>query len=158
MIRLVAFFVLYPLTGAMILVEIHRDAFYRPSSLQIFIRNDSLLSNSSMQSCAWRCVQDRDCRTAVYFNVAQNCSLFSEFCHLGTFPPSGIERASVICYRKDQGRRFLFSREPCCRSSLLVPMTTYASTPAQTPTSEPIRPITCNVSMHFVTDSDSFFF
>ena len=44
MIRLVAFILLYPVIQAIILVEIHRDAFYRPSSPQAFIRNDSLLS------------------------------------------------------------------------------------------------------------------
>ena len=114
MIRLVAFILLYPVIQAIILVEIHRDAFYRPSSSQAFIRNDSLSSGASIQTCTWLCVQDRDCRTAVYFNNVRRCSLFSEFCRDGNFQPSGIKRASVICYRNDQGRIFLLSREPCC--------------------------------------------
>ena len=89
--------------NALVTVQIHRNAFYRPLSSCALIRNASLPNDASIQSCIWECVYEYNCQTAVYFNDEKICSIFVELCETGSIQSSG-NRASVICYRKNHDK------------------------------------------------------
>ena len=94
---------LLPLINSLIIVKIHRNAFYHPNSSCAFIRNTSLSNDPSTQSCIWECVYEHDCQTAVYFHDENICSMFTELCSIGSIEPAGTVQASVICNRKNHG-------------------------------------------------------
>ena len=89
--------------NAIVITEIHRSAIYQSISSCTFLRNASWTTDASIQSCIWECVYENNCQTAVYFNNEKVCSMFAEFCKLGSIQSSGNVRASVICYQKTQG-------------------------------------------------------
>jgi hypothetical protein len=96
-------YIFLPLINALVIVKIHRSAIYHPASSCAFLGNASLPTDASIQSCIWECVHKDNCQTAVYFNNEQCCSMFTEFCQSDSIQPSGNVRASVICYKKNQG-------------------------------------------------------
>jgi hypothetical protein len=89
---------------AIVITEIHRSAIYYPNSTCAFLGNVTLLTDASIQSCIWECVNKDNCQTAVFYKVEKFCSMFSESCELGTIQPSGNVSASTICYQKKQGK------------------------------------------------------
>jgi len=96
-------YIFLPLINALVIVKIHRSAIYHPASSCVFLGNASLPTDASIQSCIWECVHEDNCQTAVYFNDEQSCSMFTEFCQSDSIQPSENVRASVICYKKNQG-------------------------------------------------------
>jgi hypothetical protein len=92
-----------PLIDTVVIVRIHRSAVYDPVSSCAFLRNVSLSTDASIQSCIWECVHEDKCQTAVYISSDKNCSMFGEVCKSDRIQPSGVVQASVICYRKNQG-------------------------------------------------------
>ena len=97
----------FPLIHALVVVEIHRSSFYQPLSPCTFIRNASWTTEASLQSCIWKCVQEHQCQTAVYFNHEKNCSMFTEFYRSGSIQSFAGVQASVICHRKNHGKHGL---------------------------------------------------
>ena len=96
-----------PLINAFITTQIHRNAIYRHPSPCAFLGNISLPSyDASLHSCIWKCVNEYDCQTAIYFKDGNICSMFAELCESGSIESSGTVLASVICYRKDHGIQF----------------------------------------------------
>ena len=90
--------------NAIVITQIHRSALYHPVSSCAFIRNASWVTDESIQSCIWECVNEANCQTAIYFFDEKICSMFAEHCLTGSIQSSGTIRASVICYRKSQGK------------------------------------------------------
>ena len=94
---------LFPMINGFAIVKIHQSAVYRPVSPCAFIRNVSISTDGSIQSCAWECIHQNECQTAVYFSDTNICSLFIESCKDNGIQPSGNTPASVICYPKNHG-------------------------------------------------------
>ena len=89
-------FRLLPVINAWSIVKIHRNAVYHPHSWCSFLSNASLADDASLQTCIRRCTQQLHCRTVVFHNDGQNCSMFAELVRLGHIVSSGDVRASVI--------------------------------------------------------------
>ncbi|UJR34720.1 hypothetical protein I4U23_027497 [Adineta vaga] len=87
---------------AIVLIEIHRFAQYKPNSSCAFLGNITLPPSASIQSCIWQCVQEVNCQTAVYSYNDKVCWMYDESCQSGSIQPSESNRSSVICYRKNQ--------------------------------------------------------
>jgi hypothetical protein len=101
---------------AIVITEIHRSAIYNPILPSALLRSASLPPDASIQSCIWECDYEDNCQTAVYYFDTKVCSMFDEFCQSSSIQTSGNLRASVICYRKNQGK-FIFyfhSKESFC--------------------------------------------
>lgn len=94
---------LFPAINGFAVVKIHQSAVYHPVSPCAFIRNASIPTDGSIQSCAWECIHLTECQTAVYFSDTRICSLFAEPCNDNGIQPSGNPRADVICYPKNHG-------------------------------------------------------
>ena len=101
-------FLLFVTTKAFVSVKIHRNAVYDRFSSCAFIGNISVNPDGSLQTCIWQCVHEYNCQTAVYFKDSHVCSMFSELCEENNIRPSGIERADVICYRKDHSKSIYY--------------------------------------------------
>ncbi len=97
---------LFPIINAIVVVKIHRFTIYNPIYPCAFLRNTSLSWDPSLQGCIWECVHETPCQTAVYFTDQNVCSLFTESCKSDGIQSSGNIRASVICYRTNQGELF----------------------------------------------------
>jgi hypothetical protein len=91
------------------IVKIHRSAIYNPVESCAFLRNTSLSTDTSIQSCIWECVHENNCQTAVYFSDEKTCSMFAESCKQDSIQSSVNVRASVICYGTNQGEFFSFA-------------------------------------------------
>ena len=99
----------------MIVVKIHRQAYYVPKSLCASLQNDTLPIDASVQSCIWQCQHTYDCQTAVYDDGTRVCSMFSEVCTDGHIEPSTDERSNVICNRKSHRKfRLVFKDLDSC--------------------------------------------
>jgi len=92
---------------AILITEIHRSSIYNPILADALLRNASLPPDASIQSCIWECDYEDNCQTAVYYFDTKVCLMFDEFCQSSSIQPSANVRASVICYRKRQGK-FIF--------------------------------------------------
>ncbi len=92
---------------ALVVVKIHRNAFYDPLNSCSFIRNASWSNDVSIQLCIWECVYEYDCQTAVFFQSDKICSLFIEECQQNSIRSSGNDFNSVICYRKSHSKFFI---------------------------------------------------
>lgn len=92
-----------PMINGIAMVKIHRSAVYRPVSSCTFLRNISIPSDGSIQSCIWECVHENDCQTSVYYDDENICSIFTESCQIDRIQSSGNVRTSVICYRTRTG-------------------------------------------------------
>jgi hypothetical protein len=93
--------VFVPVINALVTTQIHQNSIYRSRSSCALIGNISLSNDASIQSCIWKCVDEYDCQTAVYFKNDNICSMFSELCEQGSIESSRNLPASVICYRKN---------------------------------------------------------
>ena len=92
---------------AIMIARIHRSALYYSNSSCAFLWNVTMSNDSSIQNCIWECHYEDACKTAVYYRDEQICSLFDEDCVFGSIEPSDLSPASVICYRKSQGKSVL---------------------------------------------------
>jgi hypothetical protein len=91
-----------PIISALITTQIHRNSIFHPYTTCAFIGNISSWSNdASIQSCIWKCVDEYNCQTAIYFKDEKVCSMYSDLCEKGSIESSGSVLASVICYRKN---------------------------------------------------------
>ncbi|CAF1061792.1 unnamed protein product [Adineta ricciae] len=98
------FFLAYlfiPSINAIVSVQIHRLAQYKPNSSCALLANVTLSSSVSIQSCIWQCVEELKCQTAVYSYDNNICWMYGESCESGSIESSGSNRSSVICYRKN---------------------------------------------------------
>jgi hypothetical protein len=93
---------------AIVITKIYRSAIYHPVSTCAFLGNASWVTDASIQSCIWTCANEAKCQTAVFYNDDKLCSMFSEFCELGTMQPSGNVSASIICYRQTQSKTIFY--------------------------------------------------
>ena len=91
----------------LIMVKIHQNSIYIPGSLCAHLGNVTLTSDPSIQSCIWECNSVMDCQTAIYYENEKTCSMFIELNTEGRVEPSGSNRASVICHRKNHGKIIL---------------------------------------------------
>ena len=89
--------------NAIIITQVHRSSLYQTNSSCALLSNVTLTDGASIQSCIWECTHQDQCRTAVYFHNNRTCLMFSEECQSGNITSSGDVRASVICYRRNQG-------------------------------------------------------
>jgi hypothetical protein len=112
------------------IVSIHGDSVYRPQSPCALIRNLTLSSQDSMQTCLWKCANELDCQTAVFFDDVKICSMFVEFYGMDRILPSGNVRASVIVYRKNHSELILIDRTKKKSTLFLDPIPTCPSTAA----------------------------
>ncbi|CAF1584067.1 unnamed protein product [Adineta ricciae] len=88
---------------AIIISQVHRSSLFFTNSSCALLSNVTLPADASIQSCIWQCAHQDQCRTAVYYQDNRTCLLFSEDCQSGNITSSGDVRASVICYRRNQG-------------------------------------------------------
>ena len=88
---------------AIIISQVHRSSLYYTNSSCARLSNVTLPVGASIQSCIWECVHQDQCRTAIYYHDNRTCSLFSDDCDSGNITSSENIRASVICYRRNQG-------------------------------------------------------
>jgi hypothetical protein len=84
--------------SAFVVVKIHRSAIYQLVSSCAFLRNTSLSSDASIQSCIWECVHVDNCQAAVYYSKEKNFSMFAESCTSENIHSSNNIQASIICY------------------------------------------------------------
>ncbi|CAF1641561.1 unnamed protein product, partial [Adineta ricciae] len=90
--------------NAIIISQVHRSSLYQSNSSCALLSNITLPTDPSIQSCIWQCAHQDQCRTAVYFHNNRTCFMFSDDCQSGNITSSGDVRASVICYRRNQGQ------------------------------------------------------
>lgn len=93
---LLALSFLLPMINGFAIVKVHRNALYHPQFWCSFLGNASLSDDASIQTCIWTCTHKRLCRTIVYYNNEQICSMFDEHVRLGRIVSSEDVRASVI--------------------------------------------------------------
>ena len=89
--------------NAIIISQVHRSSSYQTNSSCARLSNVTLTGDASIQSCIWECAHHNQCRTAVYFHDNRTCLLYGEDCRSGNITSSTDVRASVICYRTNQG-------------------------------------------------------
>ncbi|CAF1651245.1 unnamed protein product [Adineta ricciae] len=99
---LIIFLFICPI-NAIILSQVYRSAVYHTNSSCARLSNVTLAGDASIQSCIWECAHQDQCRTAVYFHENRTCLLYTEDCQSGNVTSSESDRASVICYRRNQG-------------------------------------------------------
>jgi hypothetical protein len=90
-----------PVDGILI-VKIIRNSYYTPAVSCTLLRNIS--HSQTLQDCIWSCEDDVACRTSVYFNDEQRCSLFAEHHTLGQLIPSEEIPSSIIAFKKNLGQ------------------------------------------------------
>ena len=87
-----------------IIVKIHRNSLFYPLSSCSFISNVSIINDLSINSCIWKCVNEYDCQTAIFFKTNNICSMFKEECHIDYIKPSRNDFIHVICYKKNHSK------------------------------------------------------
>ena len=93
---LLALSFLLPIINGFAMVKVHQNALYHPQSWCSFLGNASLTDDASIQTCVWKCTHKRLCRTIVYYNDRQICSMFAEHVRFGRIVSSKDARANVV--------------------------------------------------------------